>query len=615
MLAVLSVLAATERRSRLLAERFAGLSRCGELDGLNDAAWVQAMLEVGAASLRPQVPIAGYLSHVEGGLVVVDACAFAGPPAGDAFAVLGPGDTLPVHQTLAAQVAAARHAIAWDELTRISLDAVRAKGWGSCIGTSFPVGGSTHLLIFASPMPMSRDPFGDDDRAYVDVLAALFANRLHRRWLSDRMRYAAEHDLLTGLPNRTQFQVALRSAIEAQAPFALAIVDIDGFGEINRAHGHLFGDELLVEVAAELNGIDEADLVARLSADRFGVLMRGAGCDVALTAGLARYERRFARAFSTGDRDGTRTIDVTASFGVAVFPHDGQGAEDLARRADIALEAGKSRGAGTVRRYDAAMEQAFQRGRISRADLLRAVQTEELHLVYQPTFELESRRLAGAEALIRWNHPQHGLLAPSEFIPFAERAGIIGRVTSWVIDEVLRDLGRMPHLPAEFRCYVNISAKDLADEAFVDQLRRALEHRPGLTRNLGIEVTESAAMEDLSRSADALSQLRALGVAVALDDFGTGHSSLPYLRRLPFDILKIDRTFVHEQPSNGRDAAVGEMLCSLGRRLGVATLAEGIEREAQIAWALAHGCRYGQGFHLAPPQPFDDLRERLLREV
>jgi EAL domain-containing protein (putative c-di-GMP-specific phosphodiesterase class I) len=239
------------------------------------------------------------------------------------------------------------------------------------------------------------------------------------------------------------------------------------------------------------------------------------------------------------------------------------------------------------------------------------LRSEQFDLVYQPTFDLASGQIAGAEALIRWRHPKRGLVAPAEFIPWAEDAELIAPITSWVIARAARDLASIAPLPRNFRCYVNVSAAQLADPALVEDLRSALDRTPQLAAHLGIEVTESAAIADIEGAVRTLEQLRALGLRIALDDFGTGYAMLSYLKSLPIDVVKVDRSFVAGLPFDPVDAALFETLLSIATRLGITTLAEGIERANQAAWILARGCTLGQGWYFAVPGSIRQLAAML----
>ncbi len=239
-----------------------------------------------------------------------------------------------------------------------------------------------------------------------------------------------------------------------------------------------------------------------------------------------------------------------------------------------------------------------------------AIAHEELALLYQPTFDIATREIVGAEALIRWNHPERGCLLPAEFVNFAERNGLMASLSRWVLNRVVSDVTASV-LPQGFRIYFNLTAQMLDDVPFIGDLQKTLAQHPGLAFHLGVEVTESAAVENVERSMNTIDVFRRWGLAVAIDDFGTGYSSLAYLKQLTVDMIKIDRSFIVGLPDDERDAALAEMLLRITQRFGFTSLAEGIENEAQASWLLAHGCQRAQGFLLSRPESFQALLERL----
>jgi len=382
---------------------------------------------------------------------------------------------------------------------------------------------------------------------------------------------------------------------------------------LNERHGHQFGDDILVEVAAGLEAVERANLVARMSGDEFAVLLRGVESVDSVNTALKPYVELLSRPFHTGDRDGTRMMRISASIGAARFPDDGDSMEELMRRAGAALEVAKGRGGGGIAIFDASMQPILEESYLRSVELSDAIVQDQLVLLYQPTFDLATRKIVGAEALVRWDHPERGRLLPDTFIPLAERTGLIEPLSRWVLDRVVRDLATAV-LPREFRVYFNLAAQMLDNVRFISDLRDTLELNPDLVRYLGIEITESAAMENIERSMHTIDLFRSSGLQVAIDDFGTGYSSLSYLKRLTVDLIKIDRSFVAALPSDERDAALTEMLLRITQRFGFITLAEGIENEAQAAWLLSHGCRLGQGFLLAPPDSFVTLLSRVFLE-
>jgi diguanylate cyclase (GGDEF)-like protein len=483
------------------------------------------------------------------------------------------------------------------------------------IGTPVQIGRKTHFLVFGSRQAMDDAPFAEDDIAFVDVLAAFVAHRFSEAEQRERIQFQMEHDALTGMKNRTQFRLALRAEIAEGIPFALAYLDLDRFRGINEMAGNMIGDELLVEVGAGLGGIDPQDFVARTSGDGFAIILRGVASAHDAHVRLAPYVELFAHPFHTGDRDGTRVVSLTASFGVSRFPDDGRTVDDLLCSADVALDVAKERGGACVAYFDSGMSAHLEQRYLQTTELSDAIEQNQLTLHYQPTFALNTVGITGAEALVRWNHPTRGLLSPAEFVPFAERNGLIGRLTRWVFERTVTDLLRLPAIPDGFRCYFNLSTQQLDDLGFINEIEQRLRFLPRIACHLGVEITETAAITNTESSKFALERFRKLGLRIAIDDFGTGYSSLSYLKRLPIDVIKIDRSFVTGLPDDQRDADLCELLLQVTTRFGLVALAEGIESFAQLQWLRDHGCTYGQGYLIAKPLPFAEFAELLPRQT
>ena len=303
-------------------------------------------------------------------------------------------------------------------------------------------------------------------------------------------------------------------------------------------------------------------------------------------------------------------LSIGASIGAASFPADGSSPEDLMKRADIALAQAKARGGSSTTLFEPSMESILQEKHVRFAELAHAIATDQLLLEFQPTFDLATREIVGAEALVRWNHPELGRIAPDMFVPFAERNGMLTDLTRWVFRRLTREVSTHA-LPPGFRVYFNIGAQSLDDFAFISELHETLCATPGLVRQIGVEVTETAAMQNIESAMHTINLFRGWGLSVAIDDFGTGYSSLSYLKELTVDMIKIDRSFVTGLTGDERGSAITEMLLKMSDHFGFAPLAEGIETESEASWLLAHGCRLGQGFLVARPSTFDDLLSAL----
>ena len=573
------------------------------------------VLATATAALRPGKPMFGCLTHLDEETIVVDSTSWIAVHSAAKFTGgVYPGARFPLQETMQSVVYADRRTKACDDLSSVfggPATVSDALGWRSFIGTPLTIGRQTHFLTFSSPETMLDEPYAEDDVAYVEVVASFFASGFSQQMQFERIQFQIEHDGLTGLANRVQFRKAVREEIAGGKAFTLAFVDLDGFRHVNEQEGHQLGDEVLVEVAAGLEAVTTGDFVARMSGDEFGLLLRETATPEAARAALGRYAGRFDSPFHTGDRLGTQMVRVGASIGAAYFPADGKTAEELMLRADAALSAAKTRGGSATQLFDAGTEALMNESHIRVVELADAIAGDQLALVYQATVDLATRKIVGAEALVRWDHPERGRLLPAEFIGLAERNDLITPLSRWVLARLMHDLARTP-LPKGFRIYFNLGAHTLNDVPFVAELSETLRKASDLVSHLGVELTESAAMENVEGAMSTIDLFRRWGLFVAVDDFGTGYSSLSYLKRLTVDVIKLDRSFITGLPRDERDAAIAELLLRIIDRFGFTSLAEGIETEAQALWLLAHGCRIGQGYLFAEPCSYDKLLELLL---
>ncbi len=425
----------------------------------------------------------------------------------------------------------------------------------------------------------------------------------------------ANHDSLTGLANRAAFHARLEAALahpeRRGGTQAVLFVDLDDFKDVNDTLGHAAGDELLCVVAARLSdAVRPGDLVARLGGDEFALLLDGVA-DAAVAFAVA--ERAVAALASPVEIGGT-WAHVGASVGLAMR-HDGSDPDSLMREADVAMYTAKGRGKNRVERYDATLNDAVVAHHALKTELVGAAGRGELVLDYQPIVDLDAGTFVGLEALVRWQHPTRGLLPPSAFIDLAEETGAIVGIGAWVLETAagqLRDWQRRYGLP-ELKLSVNVSVCQLDDPGFADHVRDVLR-RTGLDpRSLVVEVTESVLADPAGGAAGSLETLRRHGVQVALDDFGTGYSSIGYLRQLPVDILKIDRSFVSGEHANRPGDLLLEAIVGLAQRLALDVIPEGIEEPDQLARLQAMGCRTGQGFLLARPVPAEVIDGSLPR--
>jgi diguanylate cyclase (GGDEF)-like protein len=447
----------------------------------------------------------------------------------------------------------------------------------------------------------------------VEAAARLAGIAIERQRSEQRIRHMAHHDELTGLPNRAllndRLAQALGQAARTGRPLALLFLDLDGFKYINDSLGHEVGDRLLRTVAARLQAIvRQGDTVARLGGDEFVVML----VDLEHDGDAAVVAHEIVRALSRPLRADDRTLHVTASLGVATFPADGDSAELLLKHADAAMYRAKAQGRNGVQCYTRDMGvQAHQRVELQSA-LRLAVEQGQFELHYQPQCAPESGRIVAVEALIRWPHPILGLVSPDRFIPLAEETGLIAPIGRWVLHTACRQLQAW-HAAGHTRLVmaVNLSARQFIAQDIPQLVRDALEEHGLPPRALELELTETALMHNADAVRSTLQALKDLGVVLALDDFGTGYSSLNHLRRFPIDAIKIDKSFTAEMASSDDTTAIVRAIVAMARSLGVQTVAEGVENEAQMRFLAALHCDRVQGFFLGRPQAARDLTPRL----
>ena len=427
-----------------------------------------------------------------------------------------------------------------------------------------------------------------------------------RRSAEARIAHMARHDALTDLPNRSLFGERLSAAVARAGRgegCALLYLDLDHFKEINDTLGHPTGDAVLREATTRLRRcVRGTDTVARLGGDEFAVLQTG----LEHAEDAAKLAERLIGELSLPCRLGGETLRLGVSLGIAVLlPGQVESEEALLRKADLALYQAKAEGRGRFRFFEPEMERAMHSRRQLEADLRRALARQEFELFYQPILRLSTGEVVGFEALIRWRHPQRGLVSPAEFMPFVEQSELMVPIGAWVLEEACRQAAIWPpHL----KMAVNLSATQFAaGEVLVEQILGALE-RSGLRPDrLELEVTETVLLEDTQDTLSALHQIRRHGVRIALDDFGTGYSSLSYLRKFPFDKVKIDQSFVRDMGGREDCAAIVRAVTSLGASLGMITLAEGVETPEQHEMLLRQGCEEGQGYLFSPPRPAGEI--------
>lgn len=434
-------------------------------------------------------------------------------------------------------------------------------------------------------------------------------------------------DSLTGLPNRARFRDLLRQAIEAkstlQQRFGLILLDLDGFKEINDTLGHQIGDVLLQQVTGRLKNTLQSlnticllgrqdgrpdtlaahgPQIARLGGDEFGILLPALTNDQeAMTVAREISETLQIPFVVEGN-----SVAIGGSMGIAIFPDHGNDGETLLRRADIALYFAKN-AHNVYAVYDVALDQSSVGQLMMRAELRNAIDSGGLVLHYQPKLHLKTGHVQGVEALIRWQHPQRGLLTPEHFLPLAERSNMIGALTQWVVVEALRQYNVWRQAGLELKVAINLSARALYDLRLPDQMEHHLKAFRAPPSALELEITEDAIMVDPLRATEIMARLNAMRIKLAIDDFGTGYSSLSYLKRLPVDEIKIDKSFVIEMEKSRSDAAIVRATLDLARNLGLNVVAEGVENEETLRTLMRLGCDAVQGFHISRALPGDEL--------
>jgi diguanylate cyclase (GGDEF)-like protein len=432
-----------------------------------------------------------------------------------------------------------------------------------------------------------------------------------RRKLEEELRHQAFHDPLTSLANRALFQDrtghALTRAGRHGEPVTVLFLDIDDFKMVNDSLGHLAGDQLLGVVGERIvSCIRPSDTAARFGGDEFAVLLEDTPLDEA-----CQIAQRILEALSRPITVQQREMFVTASIGIAPAGAGSTDPVELLRDADVAMYAAKSDGKARHSVYEPSMHAAVVARVEVTADLQRAIEREELVLHYQPIVDLATEQVVAVEALVRWEHPARGMVPPLEFIPIAEETGLIIPIGRWVLNQACRDMAawreRHPDLP--LYSHVNVSVNQMP--VILDDTRRALATTGADPSSIVLEITESVMVHDTDFVVACLEDLKALGVRLSLDDFGTGYSSLSYLRRLPIDLLKIDKAFVNGIAGDAEESSLGRAVVHIAKTLDLETAAEGIETAEELAALRSLGCRFGQGFLFSRPVPLADLEDFL----
>ena len=464
----------------------------------------------------------------------------------------------------------------------------------------------------------SRAAVGVDleSERFMRSIASQLAQYLRRKQAETALRHSAHHDALTGLASRPLLHERLAHAIQLaarqQSKVAVLFLDLDRFKLINDSLGHSAGDVLLRACADRLReSVRESDTVARFGGDEFVLVLEGLDSAADVMAPLTKVLSRFRLPFEVNGRE----LPTTACIGISMFPDDGRDAETLLMNADAAMYRAKENGPGNHHFYSAQMDAQGQQRLALQSGLPRALEKDELFLVYQPKLDIASGRVTGVEALMRWRHPSLGLISPLEFIPIAEDTGLIHSFGHWALEVACRDARKWQDQGHPVQVSVNLSARQLDQPRLAQQVAQVLADARLDPARLELEITESAVTRSPTQAAARLRELRDLGVSLAIDDFGTGYSSLSYLRSFPLCTLKIDRSFVKDLPADEDAAALTAGVIALAHRLRMKVVAEGVETLEQLGYLRGNGCDEIQGYYLSKPISADEMSRFLERDL
>jgi len=464
------------------------------------------------------------------------------------------------------------------------------------------------------PMLLTINAVADErDRLTHYVAIALDISSL--KHAERKLEQLAYYDALTGLPNRFLFKerfghecaLAQRNGTK----LAVCFIDLDNFKDVNDTLGHWAGDYLLTEVASRIrNCLRKTDTVARFGGDEFTVILS----NIADAAEPADIAQKLIDAVGTPIHIQNHQLFVGASIGIALFPDDGRDFTTLTKHADAAMYVSKAKGRRTFRYFEAHMKEEPRQRMVMETQLRQAIEREEFVLYYQPKIDCVSNRITGAEALIRWRHPERGIVSPDRFITIAEETALIIPLGQWILRTACLQAKAWGDGFPEFRIAINLSAKQLLADDFIDFLDRVLAETGTDPGTVELEITESLVMHDIEKASERLSRIRDRGIHIAMDDFGTGYSSLSYLQKLPVQIIKIDRSFIHAYTGNpaSEQAALIKTIVTLGRILNLKVVAEGVETQEQLELLKSYGCHEIQGYYVSPPLPEEEFGKRFI---
>ncbi|TCS39100.1 PAS domain S-box-containing protein/diguanylate cyclase (GGDEF)-like protein [Paucimonas lemoignei] len=463
------------------------------------------------------------------------------------------------------------------------------------------------------PVEIRMGPIDINGRQH---LLSLVRDVTERKEMQDHIQHLAYHDSLTNLPNRAMFNRHLCHAIDQAArhgkSLAVLFIDLDRFKYVNDTLGHDAGDRLLQEMSRRLSNALHGDLVARLGGDEFVVLLE----DIHDSEHVSHVAQKILTALVEELPLNGQRIHITASIGVSIFPEDGEDEFALMKHADIAMYRAKDRGKNNFQFYSAYMSQHAAKMLALESSLRRAIEREELVLYYQGKVETRTGRISGVESLVRWQHPELGLLSPDQFIPLAEETGLIVPLSKWVLREACKQVceWQRQNLPP-LNVAVNLSARQFVDDHLLEDTALVLRELGMDPTLLELEITESMMMHNPEHTIQILQGLKAMGIRIAIDDFGIGYSSLSHLRQFPIDIIKIDRSFIQDVPGDPADEAITEAIIAMGKSLKITVVAEGVEKPEQLQFLSDLSCEEIQGYFFSKPLPAKDFTKLLWRNL
>ncbi|NNJ91020.1 MAG: EAL domain-containing protein [Gammaproteobacteria bacterium] len=445
---------------------------------------------------------------------------------------------------------------------------------------------------------------------------ASFTDITDRKNTEERIEHLAHHDILTGLYNRfslgERLGQSILSAKRARKKLALIFIDLDKFKNVNDTLGHSIGDKLLIDVAKRIkSAIRESDIAARNGGDEFVVVIN----DIGQTKFIGRIAEKILNLIARPYHVDNQVLEITPSMGISVYPHDGKDSDTLLKNADIAMYHAKEHGRNNFQLFSEEMLVQIQERLSIEHELSAALQNGQMELYYQPQIDADNNYISAVEALVRWRHPERGIISPEYFITIAEESGLIHSLGSWVLNEACGQLSDWKNSGVNpLRIAVNLSTLQLQSDELVDMVRSTMHKHHISDGELELEVTESSAMEDPQLAVAQLNALRELGVSLAIDDFGTGYSSLAYIKRLPVQILKLDKTFVQDIGIDEGDTEISAATLALAHNLKLKVVAEGVETEFQRNFLIANDCDYLQGYLFSKPLPASEITEILMNQ-